>query len=259
MAPPIYFLPGIDAAKFRPTGGRIADGLLADRRLDRVLADVPLGRMMVSNLHKAGPGDEMGLLLRAEPATSTGNLSPRFDYLPDDQTWQRVVDRSEGVERVLYWIGIDNAEPPKPTDLARLKTVDGYLVKLGDGQMWKIPLIRQPSDSGMPGTNLPCDIEYGWDDMKNWQTVKAEYLDIWERSANVFDLVIVGVQPQDGDGALMRQFAFDCLALNYRLGPGEVNRLRLLDNEIAAEINKVAVGYRFLEELIAKKNGTLPE
>lgn len=250
MAPPIYFIPRTTKEKFRPGGGKLATDALASCRLDSVLADVPVGRMMISDLHKPGPGGEHGMLLRAEPAG--GGMSDRFDFLPDQQSWRGVVDPGDH-SRQLYWIGIDNLQPPKPADLQRLKMLDGHVIKLADGQLWQAPMVRRPPtiDGGHPHvTTFPCKVEFGFGTSQ--RLIADDYVAMWDRSGRVFDILWGGDALRQDEGSLLDMFSLECLSLNYRVGPYEANALGVLDTLAVTAVVNAAIGITFFEE--QKKN-----
>lgn len=251
MAPPIYFLPGVSAAQLRPRN-TLNPELMAAARLGRVFADVSPMRLTLSNLHCPGPGDQAGVIFRAE-ATS-GPPAPRFDYLPESQEWDRVIHQGQ----VLYWIGRDKLAPPRPADLQRTKPLKGHLVQLADGQYWQVPLIRRPNPSGGPPVSgLPTEIRFDGDG-RSANAIRAEYLDIWDRSARVFDVAWLSAPLEPGEEVDLNRFALDALALNYRIGFAEANVLGLFgDADAAVAVVEAAIGKQFMDEWQKKSAGAV--
>lgn len=191
------------------TGGRLARGRLKAYGLDDVLADVvDVPEHCIATPVSAGPDDRPGTLLF--PLTPGVPVPLVPGYMPESQTWTQAGN---------HWIGYEGDEPPRPEHFARAKQVPGYLVPDAHGRSWSIPLIR---GLDRPYGALPCDYQFGPDFLPA-EVLRSSYRDLWEESAKMWD----AYEEESGGvpDAAAAQFAARCLAINYRLGPAELNLL----------------------------------
>jgi hypothetical protein len=215
MSQCLYFLPNLRKAQCDNVG--LMRGVLKERGLTDVFADVPQAEMCIAELTGRGPGDKSGLILAYQ--TPAGDVPRRIGYYPAEQVWTPVGDGS------LCWIGIDPSEPPKPEELARRKQYASYDVTCGDGNQWSVPIIRRPDGS----TDLPTDMV--WDATGKYvEPIKAAYLGYWQESAEFAnwcysDEADNGPFPPE-QGLLL---AIRALSINYRFGREEQNVLRVID------------------------------
>lgn len=212
MSQPLYFLPGLRAASADNIALR--KGVLKERGLLDVFADVPFDHQPLWDLPARGPGDLAGALLCYQ--TPKGDMPTNQGYFPDQQKWSPVGDGS------LLWIGFDPADPPKPEEMARRKQYPGYAVNLGE-ETWSVPVVRRPDGS----TELPCDML--WDATgKLQEPIKPAYESYWNESAEVARWFFEGEQPTR-ERAL--ELAVKSLGINYRFGRNEQNAFRTIDRE----------------------------
>lgn len=79
---------------------------------------------------------------------------------PEEQVWRQI----HGSE---IWVGFYREHPPTPTDLARARLLDGYMLPLGGGLDWQVPLVRRfDSDVVNLVDNLPA--YYDLDENDKW-------------------------------------------------------------------------------------------
>ena len=93
---------------------------------DAGLADVLDGASISCWNDSLGPGEcpAGSTMIRVAPDEG------RLEYKPDLQHW---------LNCGAYWVGWSRQHKPGPGDLVRPETVDGYPVRLGDGNDWLIP------------------------------------------------------------------------------------------------------------------------
>lgn len=141
-------------------------------------------------------------------------------YRPDQQTWEQCEH---------FWIGVENDARPGPKDLARDIGFDGYHLKLVDGNMWKVPLLRRwiaancTHVSALPKCLRPIP---GKGIVETVNPKYAEHDAIAERIWQSF---------LANETVKLETLYADCtalLAMNYRAGIEEVSMLGLLDGEI---------------------------
>jgi hypothetical protein len=220
MSQCLYFLPNLRKAQCDNVG--LMRGVLKERGLTDVFADVPQAEMCIAELTGRGPGDKSGLILAYQ--TPAGDVPRRIGYYPAEQVWTPVGDGS------LCWIGIDPSEPPKPEELARRKQYVSYAVMCGDANQWSVPIIRRPDGS----TDLPTDMV--WDATGKFvEPIKPAYESFWQESKEFADWFYGdNSQPFPAERGLM--LAIRALSINYRFGREEQSVLRVIDRDCFTSI-----------------------
>lgn len=226
MAPPIYFFPKATLAQLvAPDTRTIKRELLRAVGLDDVLADVrTTDQASVFELASAGPGGSTGVLFTA---LQPGEPPARLGYKPEFQDWQAAGS--------ALWIGLDREHPCEPSDLQRRKLIGGYRISLGCGEL-SIPILR----SSRGETALPED--WGYDQAGNFtKSIKQEYRELWEASAEIYDVVIDRKPEATISHARGLELCLQIVGLNYRYGRQEQNRLHWIDSENWRDILSLAV------------------
>lgn len=222
MSQPLYFLPGLRASAAESIALR--KGVLKERGLLDVFADVPQEQQPLQELPGRGPGGLAGCLLCY--TTPKGDIPRRWGYYHKEQSWTPVGDGS------LLWIGVDTAEPPTPEGMARRKQYGGYLVTIGDHE-WQVPVIRRPDGT----TELPCSML--WDATgKLIEPIKPAYEACWREFEEAAKWYYEGVSLDLSRGL---ELAVKALSLNYRFGRNEQNVLQVIDREMMQTILALTV------------------
>ena len=229
------------------TGGDVAR-LFAEVGLEELLREGDAGPN-ASDLLSAGPSGERGVVL------SWGVPG----YKPDMQTWSPCKpDANRKLPAGRFLLGFERSalrpdgEADLPSALARSATVqfDGPLVRLADGNAWRIP----------NGMRLPY--RFGLDDAGHVaKVVRPEYSRIHERTLWAFEAVrgeVAGEQAIDELQGL--DYCAFLLGLNYRVNLEVCLALGLFDG---AAIGRVMFASTDSEKLIAiadevKKNAAQP-
>lgn len=207
---------------------------------------------------QGGPDNGNGVIVAQEPFTAAHQIR----YLPEQQIWRKMPQRE-------IYLGIygDPAEsgfevppcPPGPGDLARREMLDGYLLELGDGRQWQIPVAREASEKDgrlVSQSALPRRMELNeagefvpGDPLPQFASLSSAA----EEYYNAFDRAV------KEDGGTIRfefddQAAVTVLAANYRIGPLEVVMLGLLTygGPYAVRVLSLAIDLPGLAELQKK-------
>lgn len=154
-------------------------------------------------------------------------------YYPDRQTWEKAPGRE-------YWIGYYNTEKPGPEDLIRSDTVNGYNVALLDGNKWTIPMGRWVRGDGRD-TRLPRLSRYTAD---GW--VEGDVLQRYQWIFNLGTRVLEIINGEHEDDITWQEQAELCaklLAVNYHVGPCEIDLLRLISAEEQGEVLRMCADF----------------
>ncbi len=226
----LYFLPGV--------GGCSEQMLLKLGLYDRFIG--PNGTLggWVRRACDSGPGGKGGCLI------SGGQRPPDF-FADARQTWVESA-RPDGT---VVWIGIENAQtPPGPDDLILPTNIQGPFVTLGDGNLWRVPMVKRWDGEAFEHVlSLPQKIAVRIEGGKRRITheVIPAFQPLLAIGERVWDSFLNGT-PMPLDGVF--EDAVTLLAANYRLGAEEVSLLGLLDPESAQEVLRAAVDIRALQE-----------
>jgi hypothetical protein len=178
-------------------------------------------------------------------------------YVPDGQNWRPVGP----AEKPDYWIGWERGGPPRPADLARTRPskLRGYDVTLGDGNLWKLPVLRGGFITvptvfrSLPGGEVNAEVVEAYADL-------CHEAEAWmEKSQKAADWKPESEDPQPT--FLHKDILSFCTAVigvNYRVGLAEVSALGLVRNDTWEDVVGAAIGGLAIEEELAarKKNGT---
>lgn len=240
MSSPVYYLPGRKSA---------TPQVLAELGLGYLLDGA--GGLSAAGVPHSGPDGKAGCMVclpsAACPEPPIGALAAAagraktFAQLPGSAAW----------------MGWDPASPPGPEDLARREQILGHDVELGDGRRWHVPVARLLDG----GTRLPRRL--AWDG-EVWSPgqVLDRYRALWTAASRIWD-ALAGAG-EGGTETVTVTLDEECsaaaaaLAVNYRLGPGEVSLLDLLDEAAEVRVVKALVDWPALDELKKKLEAASP-
>ena len=248
MAAPLYFFAGrskndlVDPGtkKFRPAP-------LASAGLDETWRDVVDvdEQCSIQEMHAKGPSGQSGVLVVVLPPSR--EAPKRLGFYPEFQRWLEV---EQGV-----WAGVDREQPPRPDDLRRETALHrGYELKLADGAIWTVPVVRRPpaaTDRGYEASDLPHDI--GWNLARQFtKTLKADYQALWDDTAELCELFFGAADGKAREISIEAglRWAIRLLALNYRYGAHEQNLLHAVDGETVFPILGAAVDFVLAKQLL---------
>ena len=160
---------------------------------------------------EAGPDGKAGLIV-----ARSGENAPRIGYWADRQHWQKVPTAN-------WWLGWENGAQPAPADLIRAETFPGHEIELEDGNDWTIPVVRLlTGDSAMPqGLGLGPDGKVIQRALARYEKITAVAQAIWESLEQQAGAQEPGIDVE-------WDYGIAALAMNYHVGPEEVDALRLL-------------------------------
>lgn len=218
------------------------DALRPGQLADDKLAGYGLGHLKTPatkrRLDGPGPGGVAALLF-----AGAGTPSKRIHYDPARQRWARSLNGK-------FWLGHWLDAPPTPTDLQRGQPVAGHDVTLEDGRAWHIPCARIYGG----GTRLPTILRRTADGLA--ATVRDEYRDFCRRAEALWDVQLALVHDiaptADWTFADQWDLCTEALAVNYHVGPDEINLLGLFSsrnlNDIGAAVVDMPTVAAYLEE-----------
>lgn len=241
MSQPLYFLPNLRGAQIASIP--LMRGVLKERGLTDIFADVHFDQITRCELTGRGPDDKSGCILTYQ--RHDGQVPRRLGFYPQEQTWTPVGDGS------LVWFGIDPSEPPTPEDMRRRKQHNGYRLTLGDGAEWTIPVIRRPDGS----TELPTDMH--WDAAGRFcEPIKPAYEAYWRESAEVAEWFFGNTDLTRLPPVHCVELGIRALSINYRFGVNEQNALRVIDRENYLTLLALTVDMPRAEEILASLKKT---
>lgn len=183
-----------------------------------LLAGVGLGYLCDDDTPDAipvsvGPTGAGGVML----AWCTAIGAPRLGYLPDNQEWHAMADRT-------WWFGHEKGQTVTPDSVSRRRLFTSLTAMLADGNEWRIPIARE-----LPRT-------WGLDPSGRFQrNVQPQFQGFIELSERVYDRLL-GAGELSIDAAngvpIPEAWEFICraLSMNYRLAPEMIAALKLVDD-----------------------------
>lgn len=160
-------------------------------------------------------------------------------------------DSAEWVEvpETGAWFGYLKANRPVPSDLLREETLEGYNVRLADGNEWVIPIARYvlSNDDSSP---LPKSMRYNGG---KWEpgNVLPMYQKFFEDACKVWDVISDEKTAGKFDVSTECDLSATAIGFNYRISATEISALGLIDTRNQLAIVKAIVDWPMLEE--AKK------
>ncbi len=233
----LYFLPGVPGAN---------PALLAQRGLlprFRRFGGALLEHGISECLHGPAGG---GCIVAAGAAGAA--------YVPASQRW---------LEGEKFWVGIEDANfPPRPADLERVGGIDGYELKLGDDNLWRVPLIHAwDQKEALHRPNLPqIMVPVSAGGISKMQVrVHPEFEAAHAIAGRVFEMFAaqasISLEQLFADAAAV-------LGVNYRIGSQEIGLLGLLDAATAARVLALCIDVPKIEaqaQVLAGQGLVMPE
>ena len=184
---------------------------------------------------------------------ATFHTNPK--YIAETQVWQPLPDNKHGV-----MVGLFKHLEPMPEDFARDELLEGEQV---DG--WEIPRAIEFVDAdGLPvyRTALPTHLKYAGDGQWYPGDIKEKYRNLWTLAENYqtqLDKALSEGKPLP-DGrisytrpAMFHQVAVSAVQTNYRIGPTELEMLKVYDVEFAERVVDALLDRARLADLLKKK------
>lgn len=204
-------------------------------------------------------------------------------YYPQRQTWRTVPGTK-------VWVGHNTDALPTPAELARRNLLAGHPVRLGDGQLWQVPVTRGYEERA--GQLHPCG-KLPWrtrvDESGQWRSELAEqYRALWDTACAFWDSftasgeaeadangaadasnelaeagIAMDAEPGGDAGPAAPAVRFDfagandaallALAANYRIGKAEVDLLGLFNQQAVTNVLLALVDWPTLQAFAATK------
>lgn len=248
MAAPIYFFPSTPLSAI-VKNGQLDHEFFKRRGVAKSFTGERDARASVSiiEITGKGPGGHSGVLI-----TPLVNGQPplRLGFFPDFQTWH---EKPAGCDA---WVGIDKEYPPTPGDLQIGQLLRGSDVQLGDGNLWRVPIVRTPfSRDQMGRSSLPRDFVYDADGIATGvRQASSDHL--WELSGQVWDHSTNREKFPTIDLQVLLEVCIEALALNYRFGKAEQQVLRLINSTNWEAISDALLDVALVDEAIELQKKT---
>lgn len=183
------------------------------------------------------PSGGAGTIIGSQRLMPGGELA----YRPDAQTWRK----RPGDDCV--WVGYWNDHKPTPEGLARKKQLPGELVKLADGNAWRVPRLMAYEDGSGFAVDLPCyadlDVNGQWCN----GGVAEEFATAASFAERIYEGMIkaeLGQAPRLTSQEVL-SMSVQLLQLNYCIGDIEAAMLRLFKVEAALrDVVKAAADWK---------------
>ena len=167
-------------------------------------------------------------------------------FEPDRQRWIPLLSTSHQQPATsnhsFPYVGVEDiAQPPRPADLERESGVAGYDLKLADGNVWRVPLVRRWDAQQLEHVAaLPEAItgEAAGGRYRFVTRVRPEFAEIDAIGESLFSAFNTRATTTIED---LFDLASRLLAVNYRLGPEEAMLLGLFTVETAMECLRLAI------------------
>lgn len=178
------------------------------------------------------------------------------------QAWLQAsgLQREAAPDKPAPWVGLALEEKlhPGPDDLRRGKRIStGYPVRLGDGNLWQIPVVRGVRGS----TSLPCVIVTDAAGAAQ-KVARSEYNGLLALADLLWDNAVIAWQEGkrlEPDAEAILDLAVEALCVNYRVHRAEVSLLELVDTENAREIADAVLDGPNLAKLVDEFKGKKKE
>jgi len=187
---------------------------------------------------QAGAGGPLagkrGLLIR----DSYGEEPERFRYDAKTQEW---TEKNQWGGQWL-WVGVEVHARPTPQALARPRRCQGKDMLLGDGHIWRVPILRYwTGDLG-----LPASVSLDAKSCEPVYRVLPEYRALGDRILAFYDILSRGETPTIEDTI---RVCVDALSVNYRVGMAETKLLNLWTTENLLEVAMTVIDFERLVSL----------
>lgn len=139
-----------------------------------------------------------------------------------DQTWVSCRDGK-------FWLGWWTGHKPTADDLKKSDIIDGHDVRLEDGNLWTVPLVRRfPTGTALPASLL-------LDSHGKWKAgILPRHAELTDAADRVFESFLL-----EGDALTyvdMADIAAQALAINYHVDRDELGALGVLSTANVQEI-----------------------
>jgi hypothetical protein len=191
----------------------------------------------------AGPDGGQGVLVYWDNPSDPDSV-PAATVNPAQQEWLPAPE-FDGLPAGRYWLGVDKARRPRPSDLRRKKLRDGKEIELADGNKWMIPVARQ----------LPHVLGIGV------RRIRDDYKAFYERALAALQWLNYSGESLVWRCSEQAMYTLTCAALsvNYRLTEDMCSLLGLVDTENAVLAVEAVCDGSTIErmlELAKKKTAT---
>lgn len=197
-------------------------------------------QVCVNYFHNAGPGGAAGIMVNV--ADQSINNPQQACFEAQHQRWEPI----DGG----WMIGIDERHKPDEVSLRRQHTTAGYDVLLSDGVAWKCPILRA-WDKARQQVVCKLPSVWGFKDGQPQLIVRDEFSALWERSEQFMKLYLHGGSVDFVD---CLNFAAECLAINYRIGPTELAMLQVATPEEVDRLWQAACDIPLIEQTILEQS-----
>lgn len=217
-----------------------------------------------------GPDGTGGALFAVN---SIEGKTARIQYKADHQRWREYKNETG---EILYWIGIDDQEPPQSDWLFRKDHVGGLPYETSDGQVWVFPqvlafpdfrtirnedgsLIYEPGKEDVSLSSLPW-VQYEMPDGTLDTIRKPGYAALIERAHQMYEISVLNDMKIDMPLIDARRYCRDLLALNYRIGREEFNLLEFINHlDVYRQMISLSLGLKAItEENEAREKNDIP-
>ena len=180
-------------------------------------------------LSERGPSGENAIAVGTICAWRKPGDGADHCYNAERQTWVPAAKSADG-ETGRYWVGFDNASPPRPSELQRHYPYAGRVMELG-GQRWTIP---EPQE-------LPHDLKLADDGSLRFE-VQRRFHDWFNECSDWIRRIVDHDESKGMSYPQMWDFIIKALRLNYRITPEVVSHLALFDQNNIMEAVFWALG-----------------
>jgi hypothetical protein len=176
----------------------------------------------------AGPDGAAGVLF-------SNDMGPRRELRFDADT--QFFERSQNGK---FWIGYEKHFAPVPNDLARVAGLLGPEIKLADGNLWRVPLIRRwKNETGFVST-MPRKLCAVMRDGRNViEPVTLAHFRALDAMAD--DIVRAFIAEEVWTLETLWSVCLALIGQNYLIGADEAGLLGLFDRDVCLEILRQAI------------------
>lgn len=203
----LYFFPNVKAVN-----NVNRDDVLGTCGLSNVLD----GLHAISRETPNGPSGEAGCVCAFERENS--GIEYRVYLSKEQQTWRKC-------EGGKFWLGYWNDAKPTPGNLERNEKILSYNVKMGDGNMWLLPIALAYDG----GDNLPKQAGWG-EDGTVIREILPRYLEFSHKvhilADSYYESGTWGISENE-----QLEYAVQSISLNYHVGKYELTALGVFSPE----------------------------